>query len=160
MQWFVLLHAFPMTFQVWKLVAINSLWTWSSASGLNVDMLTNVDQDRMAHFLMLLTRSAAAGSFILSRNSAKLNGAVASANCKSSAMLSKTPVRPDAVDFLSETADQFNSQSRKSLVTWRLSAQEKLSTLWENESIPLTTLTQTVHMKNSQAEACVLQGAG
>ena len=33
-----------------------------------------------SHFLMLLTRSAAAGSFILSRNSAKLRGCVASAS--------------------------------------------------------------------------------
>ena len=39
-----------------------------------------------AHFLMLRTRSAAAGSFIFSRNSLKLRVAVPSANAASSAI--------------------------------------------------------------------------
>lgn len=41
----------------------------------------------LSYFFILRTKSAAAGSFIRSRNSAKLRGAVASANSLSSAML-------------------------------------------------------------------------
>ena len=44
-----------------------------------------------AHFFMLRTKSAAAGSFIFSRNSAKLREAVASASSLSSAILAAVP---------------------------------------------------------------------
>ena len=76
-------------FQILELIVTLGIHLWKTVCNVMQCMLIQ-DRER-AHFLMLRTRSAAAGSFIFSRNSAKLRDAVASASSLSSAIVAVVP---------------------------------------------------------------------